>query len=487
MSKTPPAVIAPLRRYRFSLLGIMALLVASIAWFAPWQATAPKPLYWVSSMDPNYRSDKPGKCPHGMDLIPVYAEDAKATEQAGRVKINPAVQQQMAVRKVKVARGVLNQRLQSFGRVVADPSLVSPISPRSQGWVDMLFVSGEGEAVKKGQPLFSFYSPDLIEAQERYLAARRQGAAQAMKAEEDLKDLQMDSISLARLKDQGLAQRSVIFHAPKDGVVDMLKLREKAYFSPGQMVMAIGSMERVWVWLEVFASQGPLIAPRQAVSLTSQSLPGKVWEGEVDAIAPDLDPKSRSLRLRVSLANPNMQLRPNMLMQGLISLPPRPPALLVSRQAVIELDNQARLVMEAPEGTFKSVGVTLGARNEELVEVLAGVEEGDIVVTSAQFLIDAESSKSSDLKRLQAPEVAPAYPPTWVKARISQLFPNERKIQLEHEAITACQMPGMTMNFALTDAINIEHFKLGDQLNVKITDGSPLFQIIDVKAADESP
>jgi Cu(I)/Ag(I) efflux system membrane fusion protein len=487
MVKTPLAIGSLLRRYRLPLLGCAALVVASIAWFAPWQAAAPKPLYWVSSMDPNYRSDKPGKCPHGMDLIPVYAEDAKAAQGAGQVKINPAVQQQMAVRKVKVARGALNQRLQNFGRVVADPSLVTPISPRTSGWVEMLLVSGEGEVVKKGQPLFSFYSPVLIEAQERYLAARRQGAIQALKAEEDLKDLQMDSISLARLKDQGVAQRSVMFHAPKDGVVDMLKLREKAYFTPGQMVMAIGSMERVWVWLEVFASQGPLIAPRQAVSLTSPSLPGKVWEGEVDSIAPDLDPKSRSLRLRVSLANANMQLRPNMLMQGLISLPPRPPALLVSRQAVIELDNQARLVMEAPEGTFKSVSVTLGARNEELVEVLAGVEEGDVVVSSAQFLIDAESSKSSDLKRLQAPELAPAYPPTWVKARISQLFANERKIQLEHEPISAWQMPSMTMNFALTEGIKVDNFKVGDQLNVKITDGSPLFQIIDIKAADESP
>lgn len=486
MLTIPPSFVALLGRYKYPLLAVLLLLLASLA-LRPWQMAAPKPLYWVSSMDPNYRSDKPGKCPHGMDLVPVYAEDTTAANPAGLVTINPAVQQQMAVRKVKVARGILNQRLRTFGRVVADPALVVSLSPRTPGWVDKLFVLSEGETVKQGQPLFSFHSPQLLAAQEQFLAARRQGEAQALRAEQHLQDLQMDAISLATLKQQGVAQRSVIMHAPKDGVVDMLKRRENAYVAPGDMVMALGSMERVWVWLEVFASQGPLIAPRQAVSLTCASLPGKVWDGEVDTIAPDLDPKSRSLRLRVSLANPSMQLRPNMLMEGLISLPERKPALLVSRQAVIELDNQARLVMDAGDGTFKSVAVTLGERNEELVEVLAGVEEGDIVVASAQFLIDAESSKSSDLKRLQAPPSTPAYPPTWVAATISELFPNQRKIQLEHEPINDWQMPAMTMNFAVSEGVNFAHFKVGDKLRVKITDGSPLFQIIDIQAADSAP
>lgn len=481
------ALLYRARRLKFPLLGAMLVLVAALAWLAPWQPAAPKPLYWVSSMDPNYRSNAPGKCPHGMDLVPVYAEDSNRPPAAGQVKINPAVQHQLAVRKVKVARGRLNQRLRTFGRVVADPTLVKAIAPRTPGWVEMLFVMSEGDSVKRGQPLFSFYSPQLIEAQEQFLAARRQGEAQALRAEGQLKALLMDDISIETLKKQGVAQRSVIFHAPQDGMVDMLKLRENAYLNPGQMVMAVGSMQRVWVWLEVFASQGPQLAPRQAVSLTSASLPGKVWDGEIDSIAPDLDPKSRSLRLRVSLANPNGQLRPNMLMEGLISLPERPPALLVSRQAVIELDNQALLVMDAGDGTFKSVAVTLGERNEELVEVLAGVEEGDIVVASAQFLIDAESSKSSDLKRLQAPPSKPAYPPTWVAATISELFPNQRKIQLEHEPITDWQMPAMTMNFAVSEGVDVAHFKVGDKLRVKITDGSPLFQIIDIQAADKAP
>ncbi|HEY6528493.1 MAG TPA: efflux RND transporter periplasmic adaptor subunit [Cellvibrionaceae bacterium] len=478
-------LIQRLGSLKYPLLAVLIVLVASLTWFnSPRAPAAPKPLYWVSSMDPNYRSDKPGKCPHGMDLIPVYAESNSAQNTAGLIKINSAVQNQLGVRKVKVALGILNQRLRTWGRVVADPTLVMQINPRTAGWVDMLFVASEGESVKRGQPLFSFYSPQLIEAQEQFLAASKLSEAQKLRAQSHLKALMMDDIAIETLKTQGVAQQSVIFHAPKDGVVDMLKARENAYIVPGQMVMAVGSMEQVWVLLDVFASQGNLILPRQAISLISASLPGKVWDGEVDVIAPELDAKSRNLRVRTSLANPNMQLRPNMLMEGLINLPARKPALLVSRQAVIQLENQTKLVMDVGDGTFKSVNVVLGESNNDLIEVLDGVEEGDIIVTSAQFLIDAESSKSSDFKRMQSPATASQYPPTWVAATITEVFPNEHKVQLEHEAIKAWQMPGMTMNFKLAQGLDLQNFKLGDKVRVKIVDGSPLFEIIELQPAD---
>lgn len=476
------------KQYKTPLIIVLVLLVAALAWFGHSPAnSAPKPLYWVSSMDPNYRSDKPGKCPHGMDLIPVYAQNTDAQNAAGVVKINSAVQNQLSVRKVKVVRGILNQQLRVFGRVVVDPSSVVQINPRTPGWVDMLFVASEGESVKRGQALFSFYSPELIAAQEQFLAARKQGESQALRAEGQLKALMMDDISIEQLKKQGVAQQSVVFHAPKDGIVDMLKIRENTQVTPGQMVMAVGAMERVWVVLEAFASQAILIQPHQAVSLTSASFPGKIWQAEIDSIAPELDSKSRTVRLRVSLANPNMQLRPNIFMQGLITLPARKPALLVSRQAIIQVENQTKLVLDIGNGSFKTVAVQLGESNSELVEVLDGVEEGDIIVTSAQFLIDSESSKSSDLKRLQAPADPSAKKPTWVNATITEIFPGERKIQISHSNIPEWGMPGMTMNFALGTGINIDRLKVNDQLRVKIADGDPLFKIFEIQPPPTGP
>jgi membrane fusion protein, copper/silver efflux system len=470
------------RQHKNTLIVVSVVLVAMLAWFghSPSKST-PKPLYWVSSMDPNYRSDKPGKCPHGMDLIPVYAQSANSQSSAGIVSINPAVQNQLSVRKAKVVRGILNQQLRTFGRVVADPTQMVQINPRTPGWVDMLFVASEGESVKRGQALFSFYSPQLIAAQEQFLAARKQGEAQAVRAEGHLKALVMDDISIEQLKTQGVAQQSVVFHAPLDGVVDMLKVRENAYVQPGQMVMALGAMERVWVELQVFASQANLIQPHQAISLTSASFPGKIWEAEVDSILPNLDGKSRTVRLRVSLANPDMQLRPTIFMQGLITLPARKPALLVLRQAIIEVENQTKLVLDLGEGKFKTVAVQLGQSNSELVEVLEGINEGDIIVTSAQFLIDSESSKSSDLKRLQSPADPAAKQPTWVTASITEIFPAQRKIQISHNDVPEWGMPGMTMNFALSAGINIDRLKVNDKIRVKIADGDPLFKILEIQ------
>lgn len=467
---------------RFYLVALIILVAGLIALLKYHQTPEkPVPLYWVSSMDPNYRSDKPGKCPHGMDLVPVYAQTASTQNNAGIISINPGVQNQLSVRKAKVVWGVLNQQLRAFGRVVADPALMVQINPRTAGWVDMLFVHSEGESVKRGQPLFSFSSPELIAAQEQYLAARKQGEAQALRAHSQLKALMMDDWAIEILKTQGVAQRSTVFHAPKDGVVDMLKIRENAYVAPGQMVMAVGSMERVWVWLEVFASQGALIAANQLASLTSSALPGLVWQAQIDSIAPDLDAKNRTLRVRASLPNANMQLRANMLMEGMITLPARKPALLVNRQAVIQTDEHNRVVLDIGDGRFKSVNVVLGQSNSELVEVLEGLQEGDIIVTSAQFLIDAESSKSSDFNRLTSAQELSKLKPTWVQAEVTELFPGQRKIQLSHAAVTEWDMPAMTMNFAVAPGVNIDNIKLADQLRVKIADGDPLFNILEIQ------
>ena len=253
MFNASPGFITRLGRSRLLLAACAALLLA-LAW-QPWQPPKPKPLYWVS-MDPNYRSDKPGKCPTAWDLVPVYAATTPGPAAGRAGGHHPAVQQQMAVRKVKVARGILTQRLRSFGRVVADPALVVPISPRTPVGLIRFTCKQKGRASTQGQPLFSVYSPQLIDAQEQFLAARRQ--ARPGPARRTATGRFTDGRREPRhpqTTGRRPAQRD--FHAPKDGVVDMIKLRDKAAFTPGQMVMAIGSMERVVVWLEVFASQGP--------------------------------------------------------------------------------------------------------------------------------------------------------------------------------------------------------------------------------------
>src|SRR5690606_3755132 len=192
----------------FALFLLIAFLIfVAVQWRD--EASEKKPLYWVSQMDPNYRSSAPGLCPHGMELTPVYAGDLTPFDAGpGVVRIAPQVQQQMGVRKANVEVGQLQQTLRVYGRVVPDAELVQKLSPRVKGWVDMLFVHAPGERVKRGQPLYALYAPDLVQAQETYLQAlRTRNFSSALSAEAALRALNMDDLAIAQVKRGSVPQR----------------------------------------------------------------------------------------------------------------------------------------------------------------------------------------------------------------------------------------------------------------------------------------
>lgn len=469
---------------------IIATAVITIALFAVWFGLSGKnddekrPLYWVAPMDPDYRRESPGKSPMGMDLIPVYEEQPAATNESGVITIDPQMEHQLGIRTEVVQRKRLRLTLRTNGQINFNRNLVVKISPRVTGWIDMLFATTEGEAVKRGQPLFSLYSPELIEAQEAFLTAfKAKNAAAVRNAESRLRALKMDETAISKLKSEGVAQQSVVFRAPKDGVIGMLNTVEDEYVEPGDLVMAIGSLESVWAELDVFASQASLIKPHQLMTLTAPAYPGLAWEGEIDYIYPAIDDRSKSLRFRSEIDNPKMRLKPNMQIQGLINLQEQEPQLLVSRQAVIDLGDQQRVVVALGDGKFKSVAITPGESNSEQIEVLDGLSEGDVIVTSAHFLIDSESSKTSDFLRIAPSETAEQsqYPPTWVNATIKDINLRKRELRLQHENIEAWKMPGMTMNFQVVADLNLHVLEIEDAVRVKVSDGDPLFLVTDIE------
>lgn len=470
---------------RWLVVSILAVLILGVYFvFKSTGEPERKPLYWVAPMDPNYRRDSPGQSPMGMDLVPVYAEDKDAQGKGeGVVSIRAEVQNLMGVKTAVASYGVLEQHLTTYGRVVFDQTQVHRISPRVTGWVDMLFVATEGEAVRQGQPLFALYSPELIEAQEAYLKALDSGRSMDIaKTKGALKALNMDEKAIRLLQQEGVAQQSVVFSAPIDGVVGMLKVTEDQYLEPGDLVMAIGSLESVWVELKIFASQVSQIRRRQLLTFSTPSYPGTTWDAEVDYIYPALNSVDRNLLFRAIVDNPGMRLKPNMHVQGLMRLPDRPEAVLIPRQAVISVGEQDRVVLDLGEGRFKSVAVTLGESNSRQIEVIDGLEDGDRVVTSAQFLIDSESSKTSDFLRMQAvADSGPEYPPTWVNATVKEVDLTARKLRLNHEYIDDWKMPSMTMNFQVVDQLSLKGIEVGQKVQVKVADGDPLFQVLDIK------
>lgn len=370
-------------------------------------STEQKPLYWVAPMDSNYRRDEPGLSPMGMDLVPVYAED-EGNNQDGpsAVTISPAVVNNLGVRTAKVQLKALQSEVKTVGYVQYNQDQLVHIHPRVEGWIETLYVKAAGDQVKQGEPLYTLYSPQLVNAQEEFvLAVNRNNPVLIRAAKARLKALNVSDGFVERLQANKKVMQNITFYARQSGVVDELNVREGFYVKPGTSMMSIAQLDEVWVEAEVFERQVELIKVGLPVTMTLDYITGQSWRGKVDYIYPTLDAKNRTLRVRLRFNNQDHQLKPNMFAQVSIHAKAAEQQLIVPKEAVIRTGSQDRVVVALGEGRFKSVAVELGRSDSHNAVILAGVKADDEVVTSAQFLLDSESSKSSDFKRMQTPAV----------------------------------------------------------------------------------
>ena len=232
------------------------------------------------------------------------------------------------------------------------------------------------------------------------LAVNRDNTRLIAAAEIRLKALQIDKSLIDELKHKRVVKQTLTFYAPQSGVVDNLNIREGFFVKPGTTLMSVGTLDDVWVEAEVFERQAALVNVGLPVTMTLDYLPGKRWQGEVDYVYPALDPKTRTARVRLRFKNPDALLKPNMFAQVAIHANAENDALVIPKEAVIRTGDQDRVVLALGEGRFKSVEVELGRLDAEYAEIRSGVKAGERVVTSAQFLLDSESSKTSDFKRM---------------------------------------------------------------------------------------
>lgn len=360
------------------------------------------PLYWVAPMNPNYKSDKPGKSPMGMELIPVYEGGSDGTDTGpGIIKISPDVVNNLGVRTILAERKTLHTEIQTVGYVAYDEDQLIHIHPRVEGWIEKLYVKAAGDPVKKGQPLYEIYSPELVNAQEELLLALDRNSQRLIQAAEDrLKALQLPNEAVRQLTQSKKVKQTITFYAPQGGVVDNLNVREGFFVQPGTTLMSIGALDQVWVEAEVFERQVSEVRVGLPVTMSLDYLPGKEWQGKVDYVYPTLDSKTRTVKVRLRFNNEDYVLKPNMFAQVIIHTKSSANILLVPREAVIRTGNVNRVVLALGEGRFKSIAIKVGRISEESAEILSGLEEGERIVTSAQFLLDSESSKTSDFKRM---------------------------------------------------------------------------------------
>ena len=369
---------------------------------SPESAAREKPLYWVAPMDAQYRREKPGKSPMGMDLVPVYARANGASEaDAGTIEVSPEVVNNLGVRTAMVERRALQTSIRTVGYVQYDEDKLIHIHPRVEGWIEKLYVKASGDPVAQGEPLYELYSPQLVNAQEELLLALKRNNERLIQAAEDrLLALQLSAPFIAELKRGREVRQTVTFRSPQNGVVDNLNVREGFYVKPGTTLMSVGALDDVWVEAEVFERQAALVAVGLPVTMTLDYLPGQKWRGIVDYVYPSLDEQTRTLRIRLRFENEAGTLKPNMFVQVVIQTNQGKDTLIIPREAVIRTGNENRVVLALGEGRFKSVVVSLGQVDERDAQILEGLERGDSVGVSAQFLLDSESSKSAGFMRM---------------------------------------------------------------------------------------
>ena len=359
-----------------------------------------KILYWKAPMDPNYRRDEPGKSPMGMDLVPVYADEMSVGEP-GVVTINPTIVNNLGVRTALAERSVLSRPIDTVGYVGYDENTMYQINTRVDGWIEKLLIKATGDPVTQGQVLFELYSPTLVNAQQEYLAALNSGNNAMRKASsERLLALGVPPGEIKRLDNERAVRRRVPIHAQSDGVVAHLGVREGMYITPASEVMAIARLDPIWVLAEVFERQAAWVKPGQQAAVELDYLPGEQWHGIVDYIYPELDLKTRTLKVRLRLDNERRVLRPNMFARISIFGDETPPVVHVPREALIRGGTVNRVVLDLGEGRFRSQPVEVGIEAGNRVEIRSGIAVDDRIVISGQFLIDSESNIDVALTRM---------------------------------------------------------------------------------------
>lgn len=359
--------------------------------------------YWVAPMDPNYRRDEPGKSPMGMDLVPVYADEVD--NQPGVVTIDPTIVNNLGVRTVEAQVGELPRRIETVGYVGFDEDTMQHIHTRVDGWIETLATKTTGDEVRKGQLLFELYSPTLVNAQEEYLTALRSGNEPLIEAsEERLAALGVNAAEISRLKDAKSVHQLVRYYANADGIIDRLGVREGIYVTPATDIMSIAKLDRVWVLAEIFERQAGWVKEGQKAVVQLDYLPGRVFEGVVDYVYPELDPGTRTLKVRIRFDNEDESLRPNMFARVEIEAAGLGEVVHVPREAVIRGGSVDRVVVALGNGRFRSRAVTLGIESGDRIAIRRGIDAGEEIVISGQFLIDSESNIEAAMRRMEPEE-----------------------------------------------------------------------------------
>lgn len=364
------------------------------------QSSEKKILYYRNPMNPAITSPVPMKDSMGMAYVPVYAGEAGGSA----IRISPAVEENLGILTAPVVREDLHRLIRTVGYVSYDLGAVLRLHTRAAGWITELPITSTGERVRKGQLLFRLYSPTLVTAEQEYLQALKGGNPTFIEASgKRLHALGIADDEIARLKQTREPSKSIAYTAERGGVVEMLNARPGLYVTPDTEVMRLGVLSNVWLVAEIYENQAGWVRVGDKAEARLASAPDEVLHGTVNFIYPELDPVTRTLKVRMTFANPDVTLLPNMYAEVTIAGAPEKNVLTIPSAALIRTgDQDNRVILALGNGRFRAQAVTAGIESGGRVAILSGLAQGETVVTSGQFLIDSEASLEASLQRLSA-------------------------------------------------------------------------------------
>ena len=364
--------------------------------------TGQAPLFYRSPMNPQQTSPVPMKDSMGMDYVPVYElATASEVDGLGLVEIDATRQQLIGLKTAKVDRGVVGGALRTVARVSIDETRVRKVNVKVAGFVEKLFVDSMGKEVRKGQPLFSLYSPEILSAENEYLLALRVDTDGSMRAaaRKKLELWGVPTAELERLEREKAANSVVTFVSGVSGVVTKKEIFEGSRVEVGAMPYEVVDLSTVWVLADVYETELRFVTPGGAASLHLEAWPGRTWQGKVLFIEPLLDAKSRTAKVRIAFPNPLGELRPEMYGDVTLAREGRQ-TLRLPTDAVVQSGTQHVVFVARGEGRFEPRRLETGEAGRDFTEVLSGLVEGEAVITRANFLIDSESRLRASLARI---------------------------------------------------------------------------------------
>ncbi len=374
-------------------------------------SSSKKIMYWIDPMEPQIHYEGAGKSRMNMDLVPVYEEGITNTTkgQSSSIKISSAVINNLGVRTASVEEGMLSQVIRTFGIIKADEDKISHIHPYVDGFIEKIHTKKSQQLIEKDQPIFDIYSRDLRLAQKEYLLSLN---SRNTKIDEEvflgkLRSLRVPEKQIEQLKKTKKDSVLITIYSPQKGYIDSLNIREGMWVKPETTIMSITDLSEVWVIAEVFPAQSDFVKPDQEVKVFLPQSPNQIWRGKIDYIYPEIDPVSLTTKVRISLKNQDSFFKPNAYVAVEIVLSPKN-TLNIPKEAVIWDKGTQHVIVSLGRGRFEPRQVVTGMENDTHIQIISGLNKGEKIVTSAQFLLDSEISLKSALQRLDSSPVSHA-------------------------------------------------------------------------------